>query len=264
MTGDDEILFLLTRAPLFLPLFALVLCRVSGLMLTAPLYGSQAVPARIRAALAVAISVVLFPAVAPTLPVNLTLAGAVAGVFGELMIGLIIGVSLSLVFVGVQVAGMIAGQQAGLALGQVYNPVLNTNTTILGQLFFLTALTVFVLAGGHRELMRALLDTFEVIPVMSFRFSPSLLDLVTALLTGAYAVALRLAAPVLMALLTATLVLGFLSRTMPQLNILSVGFPVRVLVTLTVAGFALAASGGLLTESVAEVIDRVREAFGLR
>lgn len=263
MRGDDEILLVLTRAPLFLPMFALVLFRISGLMLTAPVYGSQAVPARIRALLAVGISLVLFPVVMPTLPADLTLSGAVVGVFGELMIGLIMGVALSLLFVGVQVAGMIVGQQAGLALGQVFNPVLNTNTTILGQLFFLTALTVFVLAGGHRELMRALLDTFDVIPVLSFRFSNSMLDLVTVLLAGAYAVALRMAAPVLIALLTATLVMGFLSRTIPQLNILSVGFPVRVLVTLTVAGFVLAASGGLLTGAMTDVFDRVREAFGL-
>jgi flagellar biosynthetic protein FliR len=263
MTGDDEILFIITRAPLFLPFFALVLFRVSGLMIAAPIYGSQAVPVRIRVALATVISFVLFPTLVTSLPSELTLWSALAGIAGELMIGLIMGLSLSLIFVGVEVAGMIIGQQAGMALGQVFNPIINSETTTIGELFSLCALTVFIIAGGHRELLRALLDTFEVIPVMSFRFSPDALDLFTDLMTSSYAVALRLSAPVLIALLAATLMLGFLSRTIPQLNILSVGFPVRVCVAMTSAGFALAASDSLVGQAITAALDRIRESFGI-
>jgi flagellar biosynthetic protein FliR len=261
MTGQDSIIELLTRAPLMLPLFALVLMRISGIMLTAPIYGSSAVPARIRAGLAVTIAFVMFPTVAPQLPTEVSLATALPGAFGELLIGLIIGLTLSLVFAGVQLAGMVIGQQAGLALGQVFNPVLNTQTTILGQTFFLTALTVFVIVGGHRELMRALLDTYATIPVLSFRAGEETLTLVTDVLTGTYALGMRMAAPVLIALLIGTLVMGFLSRTMPQLNILSVGFPIRALMALCVAGFVLAASGGLMIDALDDVLVRLRLAL---
>lgn len=263
MGAEGDIVTLIAQPPLFLPLFAMVLCRVSGLMMTAPIYGSQSVPVSLRAAFSVAIAVCIFPIAVYKLPQGLTLSGAAAGVFGELLIGLIMGLSLSLTFAGAQVAGMIIGQQAGMSLGQVFNPVLNTNTTILGQIFFLSAITVFVLAGGHRELMRALLDTYDSVPVMSFRFSPPMLDLMTGLLTASYTMALRLAAPVLISLLMATLAMGFLSRTMPQFNILSVGFAVRTLIAMGIGGFSLAASSDLFNNAFVDALTRIREAFGL-
>lgn len=263
MGPGDDIFRILTQPALYLPLFVLVLCRVSGLMLTAPIYGSQTIPTRIRAALAVAISVSVFPVVIYRLPAGLSLGQALPGVIGELLIGLIMGLSLSVIFAGVELAGMVVGQQAGLSLGEVYNPVLDTNSTILGQVFFLVAMTIFVLAGGHRELLRALLETYDSVPVMSFRVGPSVVDLVTGLLTGAFTLALRLAAPALIALLMATLVMGFLSRTIPQLNILSVGFAVRGLVALAMAGFSLAAAEALLSGALADTLDSIRGAFGL-
>jgi flagellar biosynthetic protein FliR len=205
----------------------------------------------------------MFPIVSTRLPGEVTLAGAVVGVFGELAIGLIIGLGSGLMFAGVQLAGMIIGQQAGLSLGQVFNPVMDTDATTLGEVFFMVALTVFVLIGGHRELMRALLDTYESIPVLSFRFSASWITLMTGLLTSAFTLALRLAGPVLISLMLATLVLGFLSRTMPQLNILSVGFVVRVLVALGASGLALSAAEGALTDAIRDSFERIRTALGM-
>lgn len=261
MTGDDEVILLLTRAPLVLPLFALVLVRVTGLLLTAPILGSEVVPVRIRAGFAAVVAILVFPLVAPTLPAEVSLGAVLAGLPGELLIGLTMGLALGLVFVGVQIAGMVVGQQAGMALGEVYNPVMDSDSSVLGQTFFLTALAIFVLVGGHRELMRALLDTYATIPVLSYRIQPATLELVTDVLTGAYALGLRMAAPVLMSLLIATLVTGFLSRTMPQLNILSIGFPIRALISLGLCGFVLAASGPAVVDALSDVFARLREAF---
>jgi len=259
MSGEDQIFTLLTRAPLALPAFALVLVRISGLMLTAPVYGSQVVPMRIRAALAGAISLLMFPIIAPTLPQDVTLATAIPGLVGELLIGLIMGLALGLVFAGVQLAGIIVAQQAGLGLGEVFNPVLNTDATVVDQIFFLTAMTVFVIVGGHRELMRALLDTYATLPVLSFRVTPDAVDLICDVLSGSYALGLRMAAPVLISLLIATVVMGFLSRTMPQLNILSVGFPIRAILALALSGFVLAAAGGPMVEALDDVMHRLRQ-----
>ena len=232
-------------------------------MIAAPVFGSQTIPVRVRVSLAAVMALTVFPVVAPDLPQDLTMSSAIFGVFGELLIGITIGLSLSLLFAGIQLAGMVIGQQAGLALGQSYNPVLNSETTLLGQLFILVALTIFVIVGGHRELIRTVLDTFATIPVMSFRFDISIMDLITGLLTSAYAIGLRLAAPVLITLLITTLVLGFLSRTIPQLNILSVGFVIRAVVALGAAGITLAASESLMTESMIDVIEKIRLTLGL-
>ncbi len=259
--ANDDILMLLTRGPLFLPLYALVMFRITGLMIAAPLYGSTTVPARVRVGLSAVIALAMFPVVAPSLPTDLNWATGLVGVFGELVIGLVLGLTTTIVFTGIQLAGMVIGQQAGLGLGQVFNPALDSNTTIIGQLFFLVALTSFVLMGGHRELMRALLDTFSTIPVMSYRTEPKILDLLTDVLTSSMVTALRLVAPVLMSLFITTLVLGFVSRTMPQMNILSVGFVVRTLVALAVAGLALSAADGLFDSVFTRTITDSRLIF---
>jgi flagellar biosynthetic protein FliR len=264
MHASDEIFVLLTRLPLLLPAFALVLGRVAGLMLTAPLFGSEAVPLRVRVGIAFALSLIVFPLVSLRLPADLTFARAVGGSVGELMIGLTMGLALTLPFVGVQAAGMIMGQQAGIGLGEVFNPVMNTDSTVLEDIFFLIALMIFVMIGGHRELVRALLDTFEVLPMLSARENHGALDLLTGLLTSAYGLGLRLAAPVLLALLVSTLVMGFLSRTIPQLNILSVGFGVRAMIALAMAGLAVAALESPFTDSLQEALSGVRLLFGLR
>jgi flagellar biosynthetic protein FliR len=100
--------------------------------------------------------------------------------------------------------------------------------------------------------------------MLSARENHGALDLLTGLLTSAYGLGLRLAAPVLLALLVSTLVMGFLSRTIPQLNILSVGFGVRAMIALAMAGLAVAALESPFTDSLQEALSGVRLLFGLR
>ena len=99
----------LLKLHLLLPGFALVLFRVMGLMVTAPLFGSSAIPARFKVAMAMTIAAVLFPMVGPTLPADITLNTALVGVFGEMMIGLVIGLAMTLALNGVQLTGMMIG-----------------------------------------------------------------------------------------------------------------------------------------------------------
>ena len=262
MHGDD-VLILIARAPLFLPLYALILFRVSGLMLTAPIFGSETLPIRLRAALAAVISLTIFPVLAPRLPADLSMSEAVFGGLGEMMIGLIMGLSMSVMFAGVQLAGMVIGQQAGLSLGQVFDPVTNNDTTIIGQMFFIVAVMAFLLVGGHRELMRALLDSFEAIPVLGFHDQSTALALLVRLVTGAFTLALRMAGPVLIALLVASVAMGFLSRTMPQLNILSVGFMLRAMLAIGATAIVISADGSVITDAIVGTIEAIREAFHL-
>jgi flagellar biosynthetic protein FliR len=194
---------------------------------------------------------------------NVTLADTLIGAVGEMMIGLVIGLGMGIVFLGAELAGALIGQQAGLALGQVFNPLLENDTTALGQLFFLVHLMIFLAIGGHRQLMQALLETFNAIPVLSFRHDERIVSLAADLLSSAFILAIRLAGPVLIALTLTTLAMGFVSRAMPQLNILSVGFSLQILVALLVAGLALAMSGDLLAAAITDGLQMIRSAFGL-
>jgi flagellar biosynthetic protein FliR len=248
---------------LALPVFALVLFRITGLMLTAPIYGSRVIPVQVRVAVAFVVATVVFPVVAGQAPRDLSLSTALVGGVGEMMIGATIGLGLTLLLMGAEVGGLIVGRQAGVALANVYDPVQNQDVSVVGQVYSVTLILLFLLIGGHRATMAALLDTYRVVPVLSFEADETVLVLMVEMLAAAFMLGIRLAGPVLIALFMLGVALAFLSRTMPQLNILTVGFPLRLLIGLAVAAVALAACEGILVDAIWDGVILVRTTFGL-
>jgi flagellar biosynthetic protein FliR len=246
-----------------LPIFALILFRVSGLLLAAPILASPVLPARLKAALAFALAVVVFPLVRHQAPADLTLGQAIVGGVGEVMIGATIGLALAMLVMGVEAAGLIMGHQSALALGEVINPALDEQSSITGQIYSLSFLTLFLAAGGHRAAVAALLDTYEVIPLLTYQFQESILLLLIETLTSGLILGIRLAGPVMIALFLTETALALLSRTIPQLNILTVGFSARILLSLAVAAFVFSGCGDLLLHYLDDGLAAIRAAFGL-
>ena len=246
-----------------LPVFALVLFRVSGLMLTAPVFGSQMIPRRVRIAMMMTMAAIMFPIVNAHTPAHIGLGSVVVGGVSEMMIGATIGLALTIFIMGAEVAGRTAGQQAGLSIGQIADPTSGQQVSTLGALYTIVLTVLFLVIGGHRAMMAALLDTYSAVPLLSYQFSDSMVVLLVEMLTAAFVLGVRVGAPIIVAVFLSGVALGFLSRTMPQLNILSVGFTLRLLVALAIAGVALTASGDMLVHSAFQALAMVRESFGL-
>jgi len=246
-----------------LPRFAMVMFRITGLTLSSPLLGTRATPVRLKVGFSLVVAMMLFPVVSPLLPATVSWAQVLGAVAGELMIGFVIGMATDLIFLGVRLAGVVVGQQAGIALGQVVNPMLDGQTTILGQVFYLVTLMVFFAVGGHRVMVGALLDSYRSIPPATARMDGSFGSLVVELLSSAFVLGIRLAAPALVALFIASLTMGFVARTIPQLNVLTVGFAVRVFIGLSVAAISLSLSYDLLFDHIDHVLTAIRLALGL-
>ncbi len=259
MTSTFEALDLLHG----LPVLALVLFRLSGFFLIAPLFSSSLLPVQLRAAFVVVLGTLAAPVVWKTIPEHVTTAQAMIGGIGEVVIGMAIGFSVSLLASGMESAGLIVGQQGGFALGEVFNPALEEQTSITGQLFNTVFILVFLIVGGHRAALSAVLDTFRVIPPLSFRADEQLPELLLGLLSASFGLALRMAGPVLVALFLTECALAVLSRAIPQLNILTIGFATRAMVGTAVAAAVLGACGEPLAEAVHESFEAVRAAFFL-
>lgn len=246
---------------LILPGFALVLARVSGLMIVAPVLGSNVIPIRLRAAVAFTLSLMIFPIVLPTIGSELPLATAVVGMIGELLIGVVLGLGMSMLFVAMEFAGLMIAQQAGLAIAEVFDPVLQTSTTPLGQLYFMSALFVFLFAGGLRAMVQGLLDSFGSLPLLTFSVNDSVVDVLSDLLMGSMVLALRLAGPAITALLLTSVAMGLISRTMPQLNILAVGFSIRIVAALLIVAATLASIEPIITAFMWDSLDELLQLF---
>jgi len=255
--------FLLTDIYGLLPTFVLVMARVTGLMISSPFFSGNVVSLRVRVLLAGAISLAVFPMLASSVQVPVTLGLALGGLIGEVMLGLLIGFGVSLMFVGVQIAIQLVSQQAGLGLGRIANPMLEASVPIVSQLYYWVALMIFLAVNGHHALIRALLDSFETIPPLGFRVSENLVLLMTDLLAVSFALAIRVGGPSILALLLGFMTLGFLSRTMPQMNILTIGFPLKISIGLVMMALTIMSLESVLLESLTFAMDSVRAGLGL-
>lgn len=248
-------------------LFTLVLTRVSGLTMTAPVYGTKDVPMQVRALFAVALALLITPGQwhvtvrDPATMINyLVLLGS------ELLVGLCLGLGVMILFTGIQLAGQMMGRVSGMMLANVFDPSTEAEVPTFSRMLFMVTLAVFLCIGGHRLVMAGLLDTFQEIPPGSFppwqapavptapaggeAFQDTIAGALTTLLTESFRLGIRAAVPVVTAVLLSTLVMGLISRTMPQLNILMVGFGLNSMITYGILSITLGAAVWVFQEQI--------------
>jgi len=223
----------------------LVLCRIGGIAIFGPLLGSPAIPLRIRALLSVALAAATGPIVLGQVQVPmphdpwmlLPLVG------GEIAIGAVIGLLASIPLVAMQIAGLLCGQQLGLGFGRFYLPAMDNEGDALEQMYFLLALVLFVSVGGIEQMVLAAAESYRWLPPGGFghESAVSASSMLVGLLGGAFELALRVAAPVLAIVALESIALGFVGRTVPAINVLSVGFPLRIATGVAVLAFGVGA-----------------------
>ena len=243
--------------------FTLLLTRLTGLVMFAPIYSSTDVPMRFRALLIVALALILAPTqfhVDVALPD--TLVDFSLSLTTELLIGLSIGLSVLCLFLGIQLTGRIIGQMSGMAVAEVFDPSTDTSTPLFAQLLNMIAMLAFLLVGGHRLVMAALLDNLEILPLGS-GFPPTAVDAVFVVLTQSFDLGLRAAAPATVALLLSTLVLGLIGRTMPQFNILMLGFGINSLVSMGTLFVSMGAIIWMFQDQLEPVLQTMFNALSL-
>lgn len=243
-------------------IFVLVLSRISPLVMTAPIFGSRTIPARIRGLLAVGLSLLVAPLhwgqpVAD--PGNLINLAVMVG--REAAVGLAFGLAVIILFAGLQLTGQIIGQMSGMSLADVFNPGLDADTPVFGQLLDIVTLAVFVAIGGHRQVMSALLDTFQWMPPGHAVFSPDAVTALSNIASQSFVLGLRAAAPIMVALLLSVLIMGLISRTLPQLNVIAIGFSFNAMVMLATFSISLGAAAWIFQDEAVASIDMIREAM---
>ncbi|MBX3386108.1 MAG: flagellar biosynthetic protein FliR [Phycisphaeraceae bacterium] len=253
--------------------FLLVLFRLSGLFVFAPVLSGTIVPSKVRVLMCVMLAAGMYPAVSHE-PADwsgvdaLSLGWIVAG---ETLIGLAIGLVAALPIYAAQLGGLIMGQQMGMGLANVYNPALDVEGDTVGQLLLFMAMTVFIALGGLEVLFLAVAGSFASIPA-GFALtggsndvgslSAGWLDLLVGVLGSGMDLAVRVAAPVLCIIMLETVAMGFVMKTMPQLNVLTIGFAVKVLIALLGLVLALKAIEQSMHEEIVQVMRAVIRVFG--
>ena len=235
--------------------YMLVLIRISGIFLAAPALSGLLIPVRIKAMLVVMFAVAIYPAVSVTshIPPDVDLIVLAPVIVTELLIGLTIGMLAMLPLMGVQLAGMLTGYQMGLAMARAFDPNTGSNSVVVGQLLSYIALGAFLTMGGLDYLFLALVNTFEHVPIGGFWFDQSLLDTLLGTLTSAFQLGIRIAAPIVAIIMLIMVAMGFIMKTMPQINVLTIGFAIKIIAGLMV----MAMSVTVIERAASEEIERV-------
>lgn len=146
----------------------------------------------------------------------------------ELIIGLAFGFLSSLPLVAVRLAGEQIGTVIGFSMAQVMDPMTQAETSLIGQLNFLVALWFYFHWNGHLLMIRAIIESIKLVPLGQISFLPSGNVAVGTWLQNLFSIGIRIVIPFYCALVLSDIGLGFLARTVPQMNIFVVGLPVKV------------------------------------
>ncbi|MBP7462547.1 MAG: flagellar biosynthetic protein FliR [Candidatus Delongbacteria bacterium] len=220
--------------------FTLVFIRISGLVLASPVLGSNLVLSRLKIGLAFILAVIIFPALdyqASLLPNHLL--SYLSIVTRELFLGLTLGFLFHVLFIGIQFAGDIIGMQMGFSIVNVLDPQSSLQLSIIGEIKYLTAMLLFLVMNGHYMIVEALFSCFQIVPVAMVNIQPQLQLKLVEMTGWVFIYLFKIGAPVLIALYITEIAMGIIARTVPQMNIFIVGFPLKIGLGLLTLGLAL-------------------------
>lgn len=220
--------------------FLLTTFRVTGLFVAAPILGHSAIPPQVKVPLTLLLGYFLYP-YAATQPLNLEPGLLPLVLLGtrEFLYGMVIGFLFQIIFYGIEFGGGLIGYQIGFAMVNIVDPTTSTSVPIIGQFKLLLATLIFLLINGHHVVLQALFESFKLVPLGHVGFKPPALTDLTKFAGAAFAIGVKVSAPVIVTLFITDVCLGIVARTMPQMNILIVGFQVKIGVGLLVLGVSL-------------------------
>jgi len=244
----------------------LVLVRMSGLFILSPVFGRQNMPALFKVGFAFFLTLIYISA-SNNLAVDYqdSIVLYVVYVMKELAVGIIMGYVTYIIMSGIYLAGQIIDNQIGFGYANVLDPITNIQVPLTSNFYYTYIILIFLLINGHHMLIRALFYSYEVIPLGQLIFSSDVVAEIGGLMAEMFSIALRISAPIIAAIFIADVVLGVLSKTIPEMNVFMLGMPIKVflgffIITVTISNAVPIAEG--LTSLMEENILKFFTAMG--
>ncbi|MDQ1538065.1 MAG: flagellar biosynthesis protein FliR [Actinomycetota bacterium] len=234
----------------------LVTIRISAWLAFAPPFNTRAIPGAVKVAFALSLSMAIGPGLASKAPPP-ELFPILTSVLLQVVVGLSLGFLTQMLFSAIQAAGELVDLASGFTLASLYDPLSNVSSSMFGRVNQLVAVTLLFATNGHLLLLRGFSASYDVFPL-----HPVSIAALTRTVTSNFGVffisALEIAAPVMVVLFLTDLALGLISRAVPSLNVFVMSFPVKILVTLSLASVAM----GLLPGAISLILDHIIAALG--
>lgn len=239
----------------FIPIFV----RVAGVMMTLPILRRKEVPIKIKISFAALFSFLLMPLVPNRLAISNNVGDIFLILIKEGSIGLVIGLISNFLFAAIRMAGDFIGFLMGLSIANVLDPESGANISVIAELYYFFAALLFLALGGHHLWLQALKQSFFILPLDQARFTGSIVKQIVDSAGIIFSMGFQFAAPVVMSLFLVSILFGILARTVPQMNILIVGFPIRIgvgfiIISITLRG-VMVLFEKLLAQSITDILN---------
>lgn len=223
--------FLSLLSPVNLVLFVVILTRLSGLIMAAPLISSYPIPVQVKIWFIALVAFIMFPLVSAQMhfpmPTNIPCLTVI--LIKEFMIGYITGFIANLVFYGIEISADLVSMQVGLTASQALNPATGDTSPVLSQAYTLLASMIFIGMHGFDFVFSAIYKTFMLLPPgYEFIMKGTLTHNVIYLSNQIFQIGMGIALPIFSVLVLTDVLLGFVSKMMPKMNVFTVALPVKI------------------------------------
>ena len=209
--------------------FTLTLMRVSLVVFMLPFFGATTLPNTVKAALCLVLAMALWPKLSfpgvllPSNPWALSLM-----FLGEVVMGLLLDILVRLLFAAAQSAGAIMGFSLGFTLMNSVDPLTGASEAGLAHLMSQVVTMLFLCLDGHLMLLGALAQSFALVPPGGLLINPALGQHLITFTSQMFVMALKIAAPIMASIFLVDLALALVARAAPQMNVLFIGFPLKI------------------------------------
>ena len=247
----------LQSLPIYLLLLMISSLRIGAFLVASPFFGSRMIPLTVRIVFAIALGIGLvshlkFPPVEFLVGVKL-----VPIIFQELFIGIACGLVLNILFSSVILAGEKIAATSGLAFAAQIDPTSGAQSPVISQIFQLFLLILFFSVNGHLIVFELFYKSYEVVPIGSFYNFKDVIEEAISSTNSIYQNAVIIVLPIVSILFFMNLGIGFITKSAPQLNLFSFGFPLTILGTFFALYFSVDALqyvfSGLIDEAIGYV-----------
>ena len=236
--------------------FMLVVARLSGLFLIAPVFSSPMIPPRFKLMILLGLAATMTPIVTATsdVPVPDGVLPLLTAIVTESIIGFAMGFSVAIVFSAVQIGASLIDTSIGFSMANIIDPLNNAQGAVLGSFYSLVATLSFLAVNGHHWMLAGFKRSFDTVALGAVPDIDQMMDNLMTTFGSLFAMAFQIAAPVLVTLLLVDVVLGIVSRVVPQMNVFFVGIPLKIGVGLVAVIICLPAFTGFLERRVSDVV----------
>lgn len=239
----------------------LVFLRMFGFFIVVPIFFPKGLPNIAKVAFTLIIAYLLLPGISYS-GLNITSNYLlIALAVNEIVTGLTLGFITSLCFFSVRMAGQLIDMQIGFSMINMFDPSTSSNSTLLEHVLYWCSLIVFFIIDGHHMLIRLLIESFNAISLGKFVLAGASINQIINAFVEFFGIGLKIAIPVVLIILITDIILGLIGRTVPQINLMILGLPIKILVGLTCFTFALPIFIKLMTSYFTSTQDIIKEFF---